>query len=588
MTYILIFILHILVWSNSLWCMERLPEVTMTEAKRTAEAAEEQRVAKRMRTEQILPQPTALVTEQRPDVEMTEAKRKAEAAEPEWAKRARHEPKVEQPSLFEILPPEIKANILLNVTGATIEDAVRNLIHFMSTNKQMLRFLSDPVFSGYLIEKLAHKFTSQDKARAAAALNTPGAVTWFRQNYTREQAQKMIASYSAGLGGDTYKKRDRLMAFLVRAFPHLTTNIMNQPILEYAVQFSKPELLKELIKAGADIQAKNEKGKTAFDEAMTSFKTMQGDSSILIILINAGADLKGALLFAILSDLPNEIIKALLLKGANPNDPENSLIWQKWQPYNEYYRATTWPEALKLENNTPLIALAQKRKKIINDLKLTSQHAQLRKIMAVRETFEKRLKDSNEILDFLLRKNLPWVESIDVNAHNRDKLTALHIAISAGDVYMAQKLLAAGAQPDMRDSRGETPLILAAKNLADTEYNAISQLLSQAGTQWRLTDSWGKSALDYRDEFYRVYNEAKKKFIEAFLLHKKYGKPLPYNGDYYGFHRLFIDGIRKQLYEYFDNLDPSLSEGLFSDDQERLTLLYELMRIDGKTHLWSL
>lgn len=97
------------------------------------------------------------------------------------------------------------------------------------------------------------------------------------------------------------------------------------------------------------------------------------------------------------------------------------------------------------------------------------------------------------------RRDLTWLQFMlakgaDVNARDRQGMTALADAAQLGWAEGAQQLVAIGAQVDLADDRGETPLILAAQ----ARNAGVVSVLIQGGADPRLTDNVaGLSALDY-------------------------------------------------------------------------------------------
>jgi ankyrin repeat protein len=89
----------------------------------------------------------------------------------------------------------------------------------------------------------------------------------------------------------------------------------------------RPEVIQELLKAGAEINAKNRRGETALHEAAS------GDIEVFRILLDAGADVNAAsepgqtaLMMAAQAGKP-EIIEELLKHKANINAVDT---WDQW------------------------------------------------------------------------------------------------------------------------------------------------------------------------------------------------------------------------------------------------------------------
>lgn len=94
-----------------------------------------------------------------------------------------------------------------------------------------------------------------------------------------------------------------------------------------------------------------------------------------------------------------------------------------------------------------------------------------------------------EIFDLLL----PLTDDINAAADNPQKVTALHAATARRDAAMVEKLLRAGAAPDIRQHGGITALHAAAKHGDAT----IAGLLRLAGADPALRTDDGRSAADF-------------------------------------------------------------------------------------------
>jgi len=71
----------------------------------------------------------------------------------------------------------------------------------------------------------------------------------------------------------------------------------------------------------------------------------------------------------------------------------------------------------------------------------------------------------------------------------------LHAAVAAGDAAAVRQWLARDANPNQRDAKEQTPLMLA----ADRGDGAIVRLLVDAGADRRLRDPQGLSAADHAE-----------------------------------------------------------------------------------------
>jgi ankyrin repeat protein/predicted TIM-barrel fold metal-dependent hydrolase len=101
---------------------------------------------------------------------------------------------------------------------------------------------------------------------------------------------------------------------------------------------------------------------------------------------------------------------------------------------------------------------------------------------------------SKEMVELLLAKGA------DINA---GKWTALHSALDAGRFDIVELLLAKGADANIRDDKGQTPLHIAA-SYAASRYPKIVELLISNGADINAKDNNGKTALSYAIEYART------------------------------------------------------------------------------------
>src|SRR6478752_3970716 len=100
------------------------------------------------------------------------------------------------------------------------------------------------------------------------------------------------------------------------------------------------------------------------------------------------------------------------------------------------------------------------------------------------------------LVDAAERGDLAAVRSLlgqkgDVNAAREDGLTALHAAVNAERIDVAEALLTAGANASAKDRYGITPIYLAALNGSAP----LIQRLLEAGADPNATDPGGETAL---------------------------------------------------------------------------------------------
>jgi ankyrin repeat protein len=89
----------------------------------------------------------------------------------------------------------------------------------------------------------------------------------------------------------------------------------------------------------------------------------------------------------------------------------------------------------------------------------------------------------------------PLDSGVDVNARTSDESFALNKAAVVNQVDVMRVLLERGADPNVQNGQGDTPLVCATK-FAGGKRETV-QILIDAGTDLALSDHEGKTALDY-------------------------------------------------------------------------------------------
>ena len=109
-------------------------------------------------------------------------------------------------------------------------------------------------------------------------------------------------------------------------FAKLRFHEMDTPLIIAAQKANNPEILKLIIEAGVDVNARNEDGETALMEIMDESVNLE----CVKVLLSSGADPnlkdedgKTALMKALDDDLPADVINALLNAGADVKLKDN-------------------------------------------------------------------------------------------------------------------------------------------------------------------------------------------------------------------------------------------------------------------------
>jgi ankyrin repeat protein len=202
--------------------------------------------------------------------------------------------------------------------------------------------------------------------------------------------------------------------------------------LMHAALLGGPDVMRLLLDAGADPNAKNRRNATALLWAVT-------DAGAVRLLLEHGADpniksIEGRTPLYLASTEPAgvDIVKLFLDKGADPNGKD-------------------------LTGRTPLMAASTAGNTEAMRL-LIAKGAKVNASMG---------SGSTAIINAAASRNLSAVQFLidqgaDVNSRTKRGATALDIAASWGSVEIVKLLLAKGARADTQDDRGYTPLMYAA------------------------------------------------------------------------------------------------------------------------------
>jgi len=219
--------------------------------------------------------------------------------------------------------------------------------------------------------------------------------------------------------------------------------------LHWAVYHGDVDLVAKLVAAGADANARNDYGSTPMSEA-----AVRGDVKILRALLAAGADVESAnadgqtalMILARTSNLA--AAEVLLSHGANVNARE------QWRDQT----ALMWAAA---EQQPAMVRLLLKHGAIVDQRSLVNDWAR-------QVTAEPRMQ-----------------------ARPSGGFTALLYAARAGCLECAQILVKAGANPNLGDPDGVSPLLESVLNF----HFDIAAFLIKRGVDVDHWDTWGRSPL---------------------------------------------------------------------------------------------
>ena len=324
------------------------------------------------------------------------------------------------------------------------------------------------------IEKAIAEGASVDRrAKYHGVSVTPLFVATMEMNF---EAMKVLVSRKAknfsGFMAAMILEDEKLLSFLVKNC-HADINckdIHKRTPLMCAVAANKTKLVKWLVRLGADVNIKAGAGYSAMTYAAFMYdeenrSNEKPDPNIIKILIKAGADYSDAMLTAVRTN-NIKLARILIKNGADVN--MNCLADQ-----------------------SPL------------SLSILNIHAYGDKALPMTEFLIKHGADVHEILAF---------QNGDSRYEDKDTVFTnnLNLAVSMDSVKCLELLLRNGADPDLRDSRGRSPLMYSVL----TGHGVLETLLNH-GADPNLGDSEGRTPLTLAV----IDTEADAGIIETLLEH---------------------------------------------------------------------
>jgi ankyrin repeat protein len=235
--------------------------------------------------------------------------------------------------------------------------------------------------------------------------------------------------------------------------------------LHWAAHWNDLESFTLLLRAGADAKAVNRYGATPLSEAATA-----GNAAMIEALLKTGADPNTlttadgeTVLMTAAQAGQLEVVQILVAHGANVNAHENfrgqtALMWAA---------AERHPQVVKflLDHGADWKALSFDRNNVIPKLSAASSITPM-------------AKGGLTALDFAAREgdieSTRWMvdAGADINQLDADNTHALTVALMNKHYTFAKFLLERGANPNLADTRGRTPLY-AAIDARDEDYSAM-------------------------------------------------------------------------------------------------------------------
>ena len=210
-----------------------------------------------------------------------------------------------QPGIFEVLPADVIGLIGLHTASAnTLDEAAYNIKTFLITDRRLSGFLTSPIYTKPLLEYLALRFknnTSQESViDAAVALGTKGARNWLLKKSNSIDWQRN---------------------------PHFINKVIQKiPMSGYR------EIAENLIKAGVNVNTKNENGNTPIIQAIKDRNISAAltllDSPTINVLIKNNQNEDARM-------LTEQDLKMAKNRAATQTDPEAVENAQKWQKLHQ-------------------------------------------------------------------------------------------------------------------------------------------------------------------------------------------------------------------------------------------------------------
>ncbi|XP_046368134.2 ankyrin-3-like [Haliotis rufescens] len=303
--------------------------------------------------------------------------------------------------------------------------------------------------------------------------------------------------------------------------PNFTAPPRNMTALLMAVKEGHTEIVKELLKRGADINCRSQRGVSCVHTV-----AMVGDEKMLDLLLEYGLKIDSVMSMLHMKYTPlylaaqqnhHKVIEKLLLHGADPLwemevpiDDASPCLAQCRMKASDVAMVLGNAEALsvfilwchrlgpfthdkvdRLPNHTPSTA-ATLRCSIMDKLENLATMAQKKEMDSFTELPDLPLKDFIKAAEAGKTDRMTSFSSCqDVNATTPGGLSALHMACLRGNMNSVNFLLTHGARVNLKTEAGFTPLYFAAQE----GYDDIVKLLLKAGADPCLSVKCGMTPL---------------------------------------------------------------------------------------------
>lgn len=272
--------------------------------------------------------------------------------------------------------------------------------------------------------------------------------------------------------------------------------------LHKAVIYNRDKMIEFLLKKGSNVDIDDETGRTPIHNAV-----IQGNKLIINLLLSYGANInltdnegRSSLHHAIKWEVDNSLVELLLIHGADVNLEDN-------------YGITPLREAELIKNDNLIDLLKSKGAKIVKTNKNDNNNLTDKKFILNEFVMDKnnnKQNNDNDIINYecknMITRILRKKTIEDINKHDNTGLALLHRAIMNTNINAADVLINNGADVNIEDISGKTPLhYCAIYDLRDMDNELyregklleFAKKLILSGAKVNKTDNEGKTPLHY-------------------------------------------------------------------------------------------
>jgi len=269
--------------------------------------------------------------------------------------------------------------------------------------------------------------------------------------------------------------------------------------LHKAVLYNRTKMIEFLLNKGSNVDIDDETGRTPLHNAV-----IQGNKLIVNLLLSYGANInstdnegRSSLHHAIKWEVDNSLVELLLAHGADVNLEDNE-------------GKTPLREAEIIKNDKLIDLLKSKGAKIVktNNNNLIDENFVSNEFVTEKNINKKN--NDNDIMNYecnnMITEILQKKTIEDINKHDNAGLTMLHRAIMNANINAAENLITKGADVNIGDISGKTPLhyctIYDLRDMDDQFYREgvlleFAKKLILSGAEINKVDNEGRTPLHY-------------------------------------------------------------------------------------------